>query len=234
MLNYYITIPIDDDFGVKNPSSYYSSTSTVVLGSKCNVEGIKNLLGNNAEVDPAILSCKNFWKPVEKFLKYGKKINEITNKELFSLFSDFGEHEIERDSMIFDTDNDYDLAQIHHNIDRISFNYKNCPVYSFYLIQLDDVVKIILGPYTKDYFVMEESQWIRFVNHLKGGIKENRELKLNELLGESPEVYTNIIRQLKFLEKTGKTDSFQSSVLDFYDKRGYITEKQAKVIKNKL
>jgi len=36
------------------------------------------------------------------------------------------------------------------------------------------------------------------------------------------------------LDKTGKTDSFQSSVLDFYDKRGYITEKQAKVIKDKL
>jgi hypothetical protein len=235
MLNYYITIPIDDDFGVQNPNSYYGSTSSLVLGSKCNVEGIKNLLGNNAEVDPTIISCKNFWKPVEKLLKYGKKINELTENEFESLFSEFGKYEMrDRDDMRFDTDNDYDLSQIHHNIDRISFNYKNCPVYSLYLIQLDNLVKIILGPYTKDYFVMEESQWLRFVNHLKGGIKENRELKLNEVLGEKSEVYTNIIRQLKFLDKTGRTDSFQSSVLDFYDKRGYITEKQAKVIKSKL
>jgi hypothetical protein len=82
--------------------------------------------------------------------------------------------------------------------------------------------------------VITEWQWLQFVKHLKGGIKENRELKLNEVLGEETESYTNIIRQLKFLDKTGKTDSFQSSVLDFYDKRGYITEKQAKVIKEKL
>jgi hypothetical protein len=236
MLAYYITIPIDDDFGVQNQlSSFYSSTNTIVLGSKCNVDGIKNLLGNSAEVDPEVISCKNFWKPVERFLKNGKKINEIDNEEFVSLFSDFGNYELEeKRSMRFDKDNDYDLAQIRHDVDRISFNYRNCPVYSFYLIQLDDVVKIILGPYTKDYFVMEESQWLRFVNHLKGDIQENRELKLNEVLGESPEVYTNIIRQLKFLDKTGKTDSFQSSVLDFYDKKGYITEKQAKVIKEKL
>ena len=96
------------------------------------------------------------------------------------------------------------------------------------------MVKIILGPYTKDYFVITEWQWMQFVKHLKEDVQENREMKLNEVLGEKTDVYTNIIRQLKFLDKTGKTDSFQSSVLDFYDKRGYITEKQAKAIKDKL
>ena len=232
MLDYFIHVPVDDDFGVDINNGY---TNTIVLGSQRKIEGIKSFSGNSAEVEPSLLTYKNFWKPVEKFLKYGKRINEITENEFESLFSEFGKYEMrDRDDMRFDTDNDYDLSQIHHNIDRISFNYKNCPVYSLYLIQLDNLVKIILGPYTKDYFVMEESQWLRFVNHLKGGIKENRELKLNEVLGEKSEVYTNIIRQLKFLDKTGRTDSFQSSVLDFYDKRGYITEKQAKVIKSKL
>ena len=166
-------------------------------------------------------------------LEIRQENNEITDREFISLFSEFGEHDItDKDDLRFDAD--YDLAQIHHNIDRISFNYKNCPVYSLYLIQLDDMVKIILGPYTKDYFVITEWQWMQFVKHLKDDVRENRELKLNEILGEKTDVYTNIIRQLKFLDKTGKTDSFQSSVLDFYDKRGYITEKQAKAIKNKL
>lgn len=231
MLDYFIHIPVDDDFGADIPSY----TNTIVLGSQRKVEGIKCLSGNGAEVEPSLLTYKNFWRPVEKFLNYGKKINEITDKEFISLFSELGEHEIrDKDDIRFDADNDYDLAQIHHNIDRISFNYKNCPVYSLYLIQLENIVKIILGPYTKDYFVMSEWQWIQFVKHLKEDVRENRELKLNEILGEKNDVYTNIIRQLKFLDKTGKTDSFQSSVLDFYDKRGYITEKQAKVIKDKL
>ena len=232
MLDFFIHVPVDDDFGVDINNGY---TNTIILGSQRKVEGIKCLSGNAAEVEPSLLTYKNFWKPVEKFLNYGKRINEITDKEFISLFSEFGEHEIrDKDDIRFDTDNDYDLVQIHHNIDRISFNYKNCPVYSFYLIQLDDIVKIILGPYTKDYFVMSEWQWIQFVKHLKEDVRENRELKLNEILGEKTDVYTNIIRQLKFLYKTGKTDSFQSSVLDFYDKRGYIIEKQAKIIKDKL
>jgi hypothetical protein len=232
MLDYFIHVPVDDDFGVDINNGY---TNTIVLGSQRKIEGIKSFSGNSAEVEPSLLTYKNFWKPVEKFLKYGKKINELTENEFESLFSEFGKYEMrDRDDMRFDTDNDYDLSQIHHNIDRISFNYKNCPVYSLYLIQLDDMVKIILGPYTKDYFVMSEWQWMQFVKHLKEDVRENRNLKLNEVLGEKPEVYTNIIRQLKFLDKTGRTDSFQSSVLDFYDKRGYITEKQAKVIKEKL
>lgn len=232
MLDYFIHIPVDDDFGVDINNGY---TNTIVLGSQRKVEGIKCLSGNAAEVEPSLLTYKNFWKPVEKFLKYGKKINEITNKEFISLFSEFGEYEMRgEDDIRFDTDNDYDLVQIHHNIDRISFNFTNCPIYSLYLIQLDDMVKIILGPYTKDYFVITEWQWMQFVKHLKDDVRENRELKLNEILGEKTDVYTNIIRQLKFLDKAGKTDSFQSSVLDFYDKRGYITEKQAKVIKDKL
>lgn len=232
MLDFFIHVPVDDDFGVDINNSY---TNTIVLGSQRKVEGIKSLSGNAAEVEPSILTYKNFWKPVEKFLKYGKRINEISDKEFISLFSEFGDYEVrDKDDLRFDTDNDYDLVQIHHNIDRISFNYKNCPVYSLYLIQLDDVVKIILGPYTKDYFVITEWQWMQFIKHLKSDIQENREMKLNEVLGEKTDVYTNIIRQLKFLDKTGKTDSFQSSVLDFYDKRGYITEKQAKAIKEKL
>lgn len=232
MLDFFIHVPVDDDFGVDINNGY---TNTIVLGSQRKVEGIKSLSGNVAEVEPSLLTYKNFWKPVEKFLKYGKRINELTKNEFKSLFVEFGTYEMrDEDDMRFDSDNDYDLVQIHHNIDRISFNYKNCPVYSLYLIQLDDMVKIILGPYTKDYFVITEWQWMQFVKHLKEDVRENRELKLNEIFGEKTDVYTNIIRQLKFLDKTGKTDSFQSSVLNFYDKRGYITEKQAKVIKDKL
>lgn len=228
MLNYFINISVDDDFGVDKNG--WGNTHTIRK-----VEGIKSLSGNSAEVDPSILISKNFWKPVDKFLKYGKKINEITDKEFISLFSEFGEHDIRnKDDLRFYIDNDYDLAQIHHNIDRISFNYKNSPVYSLYLIQLDDMVKIIIGPYTKDYFVISEWQWVKFAEHLRLDVKENRELKLNEVLGEKAESYTNIIRQLKFLEKSGKNDSFQSSVLDFYDKKGYITERQANAIKKKL
>jgi hypothetical protein len=229
MLNYYLSISVDDNFGIE--TNGWTNKQTIHK-----VDGIKSISGSTAEVDPTILTYKNFWKPVEKFLKYGKRINEITDKEFISLFSDFGTYEVNRkNDLRFDIDNDYDLIQIYHNIDRISFNYKNCPVSSLYLIQLDDVVKIILGPYTKDYFVIEECQWVSFVNHLKKDIQENRELKLNEIFGDgSTESYTNIIRQLKFLDKTGKTDSFQSSVLDFYDKKGYITEKQLKAIKSKI
>lgn len=228
MLNYFINISVDDDFGVDKNG--WGNTHTIRK-----VEGIKSISGSSAEVDPSILVYKNFWKPVEKFLKYGKRINNLTENEFESLFSEFGEYEMRgEDDIRFDTDNDYDLVGIYHNIDRISFNYKNCPVYSLYLIQLDDMVKIIIGPYTKDYFVISEWQWIKFVEHLRLDVKENRDLKLNEVLGEKTESYTNIIRQLKFLEKSGKNDSFQSSILDFYDKKGYITERQANTIKKKL
>jgi hypothetical protein len=228
MLNYFINISIDDDFGIDKNS--WGNTQAIRK-----VEGIKSLSGSSAEVDPSILISKNFWKPVDKLLKYGKRIDEIAESEFASIFSEFGEHEMRGiDDMRFDIDNDYDLVQIHHNIDRISFNYKNSPVYSLYLIQLDDMVKIIIGPYTKDYFVISEWQWVKFAEHLRLDVRENRELKLNDVLGEKTESYTNIIRQLKFLDKSGKTDSFQSSVLDFYEKRGYITESQAKAIKNKL
>lgn len=232
MLNYYINISVDDDFGVE--TNHWIGGNTMRK-----VEGMLGYSGNTAEIDPVIISSKNFWKPVERFLKYGKEISKISNNEFMSLFADLGEIvECSEGDIRFDTDNDYDLVHIRHDIDRISFNYKNCPVYSFYLIQVEeaDAVKIILGPYTKDYFVISEWQWMQFINHLKKDVRENREIKLNEILGEEKEykAYTNIIRQLKFLDKTGKTDSFQSSVLDFYDKRGYITEKQAKIIKSKL
>jgi len=232
MLNYYINISVDDDFGVEK--NYWLGTNTMRK-----VEGMLGYSGNTAEIDPAIIRSKNFWKPVEKFLKYGKEITKISGNEFMALFADMGEiTACSEGELRFDSDNDYDLVQIRHDIDRISFSYANCPVYSLYLIQTEeaDAVKIILGPYTKDYFVISEWQWTQFVDHLKKDVRENREMKLNEILGEEKEykAYTNIIRQLIFLEKTGKTDSFQSSVLDFYDKRGYITEKQAKIIKDKL
>lgn len=229
MLDYRIKISIDDDFGV-DPNY----TNTIVLGSQRKVKGIESLSGSTAVVDPSILMPKNFWKPVERLLKYEKKINDLGKEEFFSLFSDLGKCEREDDEIIFDTDNDYDLSKISHSIDRMSFIYRNCPVYSLYLIQLDEMVDIIIGPYTKDYFVISEWQWVQFVEHLSKDVKENRNMKLNEILGEREESYTNIIRQLKFLGNTGKADSFQSSVLDFYEKRGYITEKQANAIKKNL
>ena len=72
MLDYFIHIPVDDDFGVDINNSYAS----IVLGGQRKVEGIKCLSGSAAEVEPSLLTYKNFWRPVEKFLKYGKKITK--------------------------------------------------------------------------------------------------------------------------------------------------------------
>lgn len=230
-----ITIMIDDDFGIPQ----YSSWSTV--SPPYNIKGISDISNGNASINPDIFKGKNFWLPIEMlFSKFSTKscFNDITDEELYDFASEFGEFEVYDNNIVFNKDNCYDLESIYldnsTNIGRIGFQYKNSPINSFYLMDEGNYVKIIISPFTKNYYTIRETEWNDFVNYLEISlsIAENRDIKLNEILGD-PDPNINIIRQLKFIVgyKKGNYDKFLDNVYRFYNKSGFITEKQARVLR---
>ena len=231
-----ITIMVDDDFGVPQYSTWGPSNT-----SSYNIKGISDISNGNASIDPVIFKGKNFWLPIEMlFSKFCSKVSfsDITNEELSEFASEFGQFEVYDNNIVFNKDNFYDLESIYldnsTNIGRISFQYKNSPINSFYLMDEGSYVKIIITPFTKNYYTIRETEWNDFVNYLEISlsIAESRDIKINEILGDKPDPNINIIRQLKFIvNHIGSYDTFLDSVYKFYKKNGFITDKQANVLR---
>jgi hypothetical protein len=224
-----ITIMIDDDFGVQQ----YSSSTTY------KIRGVSDISNGLASIDPVIFKGKNFWLPIEMlFSKFSEKLSfqGITEEELYDFASEFGKFEVYDNKIIFNKDNFYDLESIYldndTNIGRINFQYSNSPVKSFYLMDEGTYVKIIISPFTKNYYTIRETEWNDFVNYLeaKMSVSDNRDIKISEILNETPDPNINMIRQLKFIvNHIGSYDRFLDNVYKFYTKYGYITDKQASV-----
>jgi hypothetical protein len=249
MLPYYITIPIDDDFGI-NRSNYWSNTPSL----RYTPDGILRynttsfhsqhhgmMSSVEAVVDVNLLKNKNFFKPLEAILSQDIKLNDITQKDFEKIMSKFGEFEKRSDrSIVFNFDNFYDLELAYidkkkNGSTRLCLRYINSPVSSFYIINDgSSVLRVMMGVFTKDYYVMTEYQWLEFVNYIKKNmdLSEQRDLKIGQILDEKTSENLNILRQLKFIvsKDRRKSNRFLDSVYDYYEKNGFITEKQSKCV----
>ena len=228
VLNYQIKIPIDDDFGTDR------SPYTGVL---IPVNGILNVSGDYAIVDPKVFNGKDFFLPILVILNHNKRFKDISRSELFELMSKFGNYQIEshnRKTQDFNLDNPYDLSTVDKIDDiRIDFNFRHCPLNGALLIDNGSFIEVFLSPYTKNYFTLTESEWCTFVNYLeqKLNVSEVRDSKIEEILGDvNP--YKNLLRQLGFLvsEQRYNSNQFFDSVWRFYRDKGYISEKQANAL----
>jgi hypothetical protein len=225
MINYYLQISIDDDFG-------YQDTFSGRI--RVNPNYIQNISGDHATIDPNLFIGRNFYKPIEELLKLGKPLKDITNNDYRELLSKLGEHKLENYKSLcakFNKNNPYDLefSSIEHSdkITRVLFRYANSPINSLYLIEESGVVKIIVSPFTKNYFVITDTEWYYFVRYLTEeiSIAEIRDIKINQIFVDKPDKAFNLIRQMKFYLKES-SNSFLLSVLSYYDKNGYISDKQ--------
>lgn len=228
MLPFYIDITVDDDFGVDQGWS----NRTVKT-----VNGIIKWSGNDAVVDPKIFDGKPFFKPVEAILKNNVRITDLTQESFVELMKPFGEFVIGSNdrNLVFKGDNSYDLMYAYvdnsqKRVGRLCFNFRNCPVSSFYLIDNGGTIKIILSPFSKNYYTITESEWYSFFNYLERelGLAELREIKLNDILGDKNS-HINIIRQLSFIvdKDSRQSNRFLCSVYDHYRRNGFITDRQA-------
>jgi len=231
MLDFYISLQVDDDFGV--PQHSWGPVSNYIPS------GLLCMIGSFAKVNPNIFDKKDFFKPIESVIDNDININNLSQDDIEKLMSKFGEYEMDSNVMKFNPDNYYDLDQIFIDKDkkdtRISVRYINCPVNSFYLLQEGDTLKIIISPFTQNYYDITETQWLEFLNYLneKIGLSELRDIKLNQIFDEKPDKSINLIRQLRFkLNKS--SDKFLDSVLGFYEKRGYLSDKQYKSVAKML
>lgn len=223
MLDFFISLQVDDDFGV--PQNTWGPKSSYIPN------GLLCIVGSFAKINPDIFNKKDFFKPIKAIIKNGININDLSQKDIEILMSRFGDFEVDGDVLRFDGDNFYDLESIFvdvtKNDTRISVRYRNCPVNSFYLLQEGNGVKIIISPFTQSYYDISETEWMKFLNYIneKIGTSELRNIKLNQILGENTDKSINLIRQLKFkLHK--ESNSFLNSILNFYEKRGYLSDKQ--------
>jgi hypothetical protein len=230
-MHYYIALSISDDFGIPT-QNYWSIPASTHVGQTRLVKGIESINGTEAIIDPKVFIGKSFWYPISMMLNMRKNISEIDISE----FSILGECEKDGNGIIFDPDNSYDIYKIWKNDnDRIGFLFSACPMHSVFCIQVEDKIKVIISPYSKDYFYMEDYQWLDFLDKMNDCISDIREAKINDLLGEHKESFINIIRKTKFLIKNDlinyKSRDFVSSVLSYYEKNGKITEKQTNALK---
>lgn len=234
MLPFYIDISVDDDFGIDD------GWGTSLISTHKSVKGIIRWSGNDAVVDPKIFDGKPFFKPVEDVLRNNVRITDLTQESFVELMKPFGEFVIGSNdrNLVFNGDNAYDLMYAYvdnsqKGVGRLCFNFRNCPVSSFYLIDDGGTIKIVLSPFSKNYYTITESEWYSFVNYLERelGIAELREIKLNDILGDKNS-HINIVRQLAFIvdKDSRRSNSFLSSVYDHYRKKGFITDRQAQAV----
>lgn len=224
-MDYYLDVHIDDDFDASS-----------------NIRGISFIKYPNAIVDESIFKDKLFYKPVYQILKYelsdiNKKTLTDISKKLSIDFKIETSHQNCYIDFVFDKDNPYDLEKIclddsNVNIKRILINYKHCPINNFYLIQKgENLVNVIVSPFTKNYFTISDSEWCQFINYLDNNynIQKIREDKLNSILQDkSNQFELNLIRKLKFIEDNEPEyrNKFLNSILEYYFKYGKLSEKQ--------
>lgn len=204
MLKYYLDISVDDEFGVNTNS--WMGTSTIV-----NPEFIKSINGNKAIIDPNLFIGRNFFKPVEKLLENNVPLSRLSHDDFVKIVSTFGKCKVtknkKRTIIDFNSDNYFDLNYAHiENTDqvRILFDYKNSPVNSMYLLEEDSgVVKVIVSPFTKSYYVLDQTEWWYFVEYLteKSSVAETRDLRINQILSDKQDKSVNLVRQMKLYLK---------------------------------
>ena len=73
MLDYFIHVPVDDDFGLHN-----GYTNTIVLGSQRKIEGIKSLSGNSKQFERSFKT--NVLQPSNYEIVTDRKMSHIINK----------------------------------------------------------------------------------------------------------------------------------------------------------
>ena len=250
MTPHIVRISVDDDFG-SNSNSYLSS-----LHQQYNINpvtkipyGIKKISGNEAIVDEKILKGVNSWTVVSSLLSRDFNLRS-TQEEFQEHMSRFGKFDIKEDSnneytLYFDSDNAYDLkfARFIDNHSRgkqfntIDIWYQNNPINYFFLKEENGYVSIDIGTFSKNYWVYSESDWGNFMDCLQKGlsIQEVRELKINQILNNTSSEHSNLIRQLNFRNKyKSPSNRFLISVYGFYEKNGFITDKQAKTVMKEI
>lgn len=243
MLPYYISISIDDDFGVVQ-NNWGRNTPVGILNYNTTTFHSQHhgmMSSMEAIVDVNILKDKNFFKPLDAILSQDIPLNDMSQDDFEKIMSKFGEFEKRSDrNLVFNFDNYYDLELAYidkstNGSTRVCLRYINSPVNSFYLI--DDgggIVRIVLDPFTKDYYVMTDYQWSEFVDYIKKDmdLSEQRDIKLSQLLGDKPCSNFNVVRQLKFIvsKDRRKSNRFLDSVYSYYERNGFITERQSKCV----
>lgn len=220
MLNYLIKLFIDDDF--KTPT-----------------RGVNKVIDGYGLVDSSLFVGKSFFKPIELILNLDKRLKDISSKELYNLFSQFGKCKLsDKGDLRFNLNNPFDIYNIHiMDKNRISIMYKYCPISSVFLFDRDDCIEIHISPYTKNYWTISEGEWHKFLHYIDNNLEKSkvRDKKIDEILGDyNP--YINLIRQLSFIvsEQHLKSNRFYDSVLNYYNTKGFISDKQAKAISKGL
>lgn len=228
---YNIEVTVDEDFGI-DPTGF-NLTNFIP-------KGISTISGNTAIVDIKFIEDKNFFKPLKEILS---KVSEISKENLESIVSKFGNYSIRKDlptifSIEFDIDNSFDLKEIYitddSDIKRISISYRNCPVRDFYIIVKDSDVKVIISPFTKNYYTISDSEWLNFIRYIEEecSVSEIRDFKLAEIFGEKTNY--NIIRQFKFAVNNKSVDRIVRNIWDFYLEKGYLSPKQLVLVIKKI
>ena len=251
MTPHIVRISVDDDFSTSNNS--YAST----LHQQYNInpvpqlpKGIKSISGSEAVVDERVLRGINSWTVVSSLMSRNFNLVTSTQEEFQEHMSRFGNFKIEEKSrneysLSFDDDNAYDLKWVRF-IDNDSrgkkFNtmdiwYQNNPISYFFLKNEGSYTSIDISTFSKNYWVYSDSDWGDFMDCLQKGlsIQEIRDIKISQILNEEPSVYVNLIRQLHFKTKYKRpSNRFLDSVYDFYEKNGFITERQAKAVMREI
>ena len=221
-MKFQIELLVTDEFGDGLPNGIPNGILSISRG------------GNTAIVDKNIFNNKQFYKPLKFIIDQNKSIKDISSSNLYDIVSKLGECNSDGDGRVtFDPDNQYDLDYIWCNDKRISINYRNCPINSFYLLDEDGYIKVILSQFNKSYYVVDDLEWYDFVKCLNElyDLSTIRDNKINDILGDKT-TYANITRQLSFFveKKRSKSNKFLDSVYSYYEKNRFITEKQAKKV----
>lgn len=227
-MEYHLEILVDDEFDASN------------------LRGIFSINGSNAIIDEIIFKGNTFYKPVLEIVK--NDLSEISKEkilEIGNLLSDnikvsesnYGCHY----DINFEKNNVYDLDKIslddsNINCKRLLIQYHHCPINNFYLIEEGlNKVKIIVSPFTKNYFTISDLEWCDFINYLDKNynIQRIREDKLNFIFKDDNDLdlpTSNIIRKLKFIDDNEPEyrNSFLSNILSYYKKYRKLSEKQIK------
>lgn len=241
MTLYTIRISIDENFGEVNNSWGPNPTTTR------NPFGIKSISGSDATVDENILKSVNSWIPVSSLMSRNFDLRSSTQEEFRQHMSRFGDFTISDDgeSLDFDCDNAYDLKHVRFldndrrgkDYNTIDIWYRNNPITYVFIKVLDGYTVIDIGTFSKSYYVYSETDWFYFTECVSKelSIQEIRDIKIKQIFDEENNLHSNLLRQLKFLNKHGRTSNrFLESVEDFYNRNGYITDKQANAIKREI
>lgn len=227
----HIEILIDDEFGYK--TNFFGQSQIVAP------KGITQIKGSKAFVDPQLFQYCNFYKPIQKLIKYEQSLTTLNKVGFQNLFQEFGKiKEVDSNSnwnhiLELHPDNCYDLKSIYLSKDKICFQYINCPINDFFVTESNNHWTINLSPFSKSYYTCSDTDWWYFTDYLDKIINpvEIRDFKISEILDEtnSTNNFKNVIRQLQFIVKNRRniSNSFLDSVYSYYQKKGFISKKQA-------